>query len=185
MNISKSYGEKVILDSYSLEMAGGTCTCLMAASGQGKTTLLRILCGLEEPDSGTIAMPEGTRFSVVFQEDRLCANLSPIANIRMVAPGVKREEILVALEELGLSGCDQQPVRELSGGMKRRIALLRALFADYDVLLLDEPFSGLDTATRDMVIAYLRKKTQGKTVIVITHDPEDSQRLSAATRYLP
>ena len=100
--------------------------------------------------------------SAVFQEDRLCKNLSPVSNIRLVAPELKKSDIIAAMEHVGLTGCFSQPVRELSGGMKRRVAILRALLADYDILFLDEPFKGLDADTRRLVLRIPGKKAPEK-----------------------
>ena len=121
----------------------------MAPSGKGKTTLLNILLGLEPYDRGIIRGLEGKRKSAVFQEDRLCENLSSRANIRMVG----RERAAVAVSFLKrwkrawklwkLKEWGDRPVRELSGGMKRRTAILRALLADWEILFMDEPLKGL------------------------------------------
>ena len=172
-NICKSYGNHIVLNKFSAVIPDGQITAIMAPSGCGKTTLLRILMGLEQADSGSVSGLSGKKISAVFQEDRLCQNLSPVSNIRLVAPELKKPEIIAAMEQVGLTGCFSQPVRELSGGMKRRVAILRALLADYDVLFLDEPFKGLDAETRRLVIADTRRKSAGKTVVLITHDKED------------
>ena len=153
----------------------------MGASGCGKTTLLRILCGLLPPDSGRIDGAEGAWYSAVFQEDRLCENLTAAANIRLVTGNSRsREEIESALAAVGLADCSGKPVREFSGGMKRRTALVRALLAEYSVLVLDEPFKGLDESTREQTAGWCRKMTAGKTVILVTHDPRDCELLLAA-----
>lgn len=177
--LCKAYGENRVLLGFSGTIAAGKTTAIMAPSGRGKTTLLRILMGLEQPDSGSITGLQGVRRSAVFQEDRLCENLSPVSNIRLVCPHTKHADILNALEQVGLSACAAQPVRELSGGMRRRVALLRALLAEYDVLFLDEPFKGLDAETKEVVITYTRRQTNGKTVLLVTHDPEEAMKLRA------
>ena len=177
--LCKTYGTHTILKDFSAQIPEGKVTAVMAPSGKGKTTLLRILMGLETPDSGTISGLSGLKMSAVFQEDRLCENLSPVSNIRLVAPFLKKPEIIAAMECVGLSDCFYQPVRELSGGMKRRTAILRALLAEYDVLFLDEPFKGLDTETRRLVIEDTRERSRGKTVILITHEPEDASAMEA------
>ncbi len=178
-NLCKSYGGHTVLNHFSATIPCGKVTAIMAPSGRGKTTLLRILMGLEETDSGSVFGLSGKKISAVFQEDRLCKNLSPVSNIRLVAPSLKKSEIIASMEQVGLTGCSSQPVRELSGGMKRRVAILRALLADYDVLFLDEPFKGLDMETRQMVITYTRQKSTGKTVILITHEEEDASLMGA------
>lgn len=192
--LSKSYRDKKVLDSLTLTLKAGSTTALMAPSGAGKTTLLRILMGLETPDSGTILGLENKRISAVFQEDRLCGNLSPISNIRLAAgTHFPRRTITDALQAAGILSCASQPVRELSGGQRRRVALLRALLAPYDLLLLDEPFKGLDTQTRLQVITYTQTALQTaaqnssspKTVLLVTHSPEEASLLASQTLSLP
>lgn len=177
--LCKSYGTHPVLTDFSAFIPEGKVTAVMAPSGQGKTTLLRILMGLETPDSGTISGLAGKKFSAVFQENRLCDNLSPVSNIRLVAPEQKRARIIAAMEGVLLVNCFHQPVRELSGGMRRRVAILRALLADYDILFLDEPFKGLDAETRQVVIRDTRIRSAGKTVLLITHDPLEAKAMEA------
>lgn len=176
-HLVKSYGEHTVISDFSAEFEKGKTTCIMAPSGAGKTTLLRILAGLEQADAGSIEGLEGMKKSMVFQEDRLCENLSAAANIRLVRqkkPWGKDpkevREIREAMRAAGLSGCEDQPVRELSGGMKRRVALLRALCCKWDILFLDEPFKGLDEETKRQVMNYTKETCTGKTVIFVTHD---------------
>lgn len=177
-NLSKSYGNNKVFDKYNLQFENNTITCIMGPSGSGKTTLLRILMGLENPDRGQIDGLEELRKSAVFQEDRLCENLSASSNIRLVCGGYESaEKIQGALHEVGLSSENaRQTVREMSGGQRRRIALLRALFAEYDILFLDEPFKGLDEDTKVKTIDYVKKETNGKTVIMVTHDLTECNR---------
>lgn len=175
-SISKSYGNKQVLKDFSATIPKYKLTSIMAPSGFGKTTLLRILMRLEQADSGTITGLENCKFSAVFQEDRLCENLSPVANIRIVSPKSK-QEIIDALKSVGLDGAIAQPVRELSGGMRRRVVILRALLADYDVLFLDEPLKGLDEKTKDFVMKDIREKSAGKTVILVTHEKSEVEAL--------
>ena len=177
----KAYGGNQVLKGFSAVIPVGKTTGIMAPSGAGKTTLLRILMGLEKQDRGIIQGLEGLRLSAVFQEDRLCENLSSASNIRLVCSGKSQREIEDALAALGLSGCAHQPARELSGGMRRRVALLRALMAEYDLLFLDEPFKGLDVDTKAEAMEYTRLRTAGKTVLLVTHDLEEAQSLGAHT----
>ena len=121
-----------------------------------------MLLGLEQPDAGEILGMEGRRKSAVFQEDRLCENASAVSNIRLVNPALSKGEAEAMLRELGLGDSLGQPVRTLSGGMKRRVAILRALAAEYDVLFCDEPFKGLDQATKAQVLDYFLARTQAK-----------------------
>lgn len=184
-NLDKAYGDNQVLKNFSAVISEGEITCIMAPSGRGKTTLLNILLGLESYDKGQIRGLENRKKSAVFQEDRLCENLSSRANIRMVQErkvsksrnfSRKLEEGLEAME---LKEWGDRPVRELSGGMKRRIAILRALLADWEILFMDEPFKGLDKRTKEQVINYVKKVCRGKTVIFVTHDPEEAEEMGA------
>lgn len=188
-HLYKSYHEKKVLNDLSLTISIGQITAVMAPSGAGKTTLLRILMGLETADSGRIEGLSGLRLSAVFQEDRLCDNLSPVSNIRLVTgSSVSRDEIICALTQTGLSDCICQPARELSGGQRRRVALLRALLAGWDLLLLDEPFKGLDTETRKQIMDYVLlqfRKIPGRTALLVTHDEAEASYLAQNTFTLP
>ena len=174
INVSKGFDGRPVIRDFSARFLPGSRTCLMGPSGCGKTTLLRLLMGLETPDGGQIRIPKGTRFSAVFQEDRLLNRLTAAANVRLAArvPAAQAEELLLALgiplESLSL------PVSAFSGGMKRRVALCRALLAEYDVLTLDEPYKGLDEETRARVMRLVEAHTAGRTVILVTHTLEEA-----------
>lgn len=144
----------------------------MGRSGCGKSTLLNIMMGLLEKDSGELyGIPE--KISAVFQEDRLCEEFSAYTNIRLSCPDEKKDEIIPALRRLGLGDSIDKRVSTLSGGMKRRVAILRAILSDWDLLIMDEPFKGLDENTRMDVIDYVREKIKGRTAVMVTHDEED------------
>ena len=176
-NLSKSFGDKAVLRNFSADFPAGAVTAVMAPSGGGKTTLLRLLMGLETADGGTVEGLEGLRQSAVFQEDRLCENLSAQANLRLVNPSLSAKEAEEALAAVGLAGCGGQRVAEFSGGMRRRVAILRALLARWDVLFLDEPFKGLDAETKALVLSYTRRRCEGRTVLLVTHDPSEAEAL--------
>lgn len=180
-DLCKSYGTHEVLRNFSAKIPVGRITALKAPSGKGKTTLIRILMGLEKADSGRIFGMEALRISAVFQEDRLCENLSVYANLRLVSDR-SEEEIRSALHALRLSHSVRQKAAELSGGMKRRVAILRALLADYDMLFLDEPLSGLDKELKDRVIAYILEQTKGKTLLLITHNEEEERAFRVVHR---
>lgn len=178
-DLSKKYGEKRVLEHLSMRIREGCITSIMSPSGSGKTTLLRILTGLEKADSGRVEGLEGKKISMVFQEDRLCENLSAAANVALVCEkGIDRKRITEELAQVGLAGSELQQVNKLSGGMRRRVALVRALMADYDVLILDEPFQGLDIGNKEAVMKYTIEKSKGKTVLLITHDEKEAQLMS-------
>lgn len=180
-NVYKRFGDRIVMEDFSCVFKAHEITCITGKSGCGKTTLMRMILGFESPDAGSILGLEGIKPSVVFQEDRLCKNLSAAANVRLVMPrGASEDEIKRIFEALGLSDALYQPVRTLSGGMRRRVALARALMADYNLLLLDEPFNGLDVSTRARAINCLRSRLAGRTAIVITHDPIEADLLEGS-----
>lgn len=176
-DIKKSYGENTVLEGFSHNFADGRATAVIGQSGCGKTTLLAVLMGILPPDSGTVTCPRPV--SAVFQENRLCENLTVSANIRLVT-GKKygKNEIAAELSKIGLEKCENKAVKELSGGMRRRVALLRALLADYRVLFLDEPFKGLDSETKKLVMEYCKEQIKNKTVIFVTHDMSECDFLA-------
>jgi len=179
-NICKSFGEQVVLKDYSLEIPAGSRVCIMAPSGSGKTTLINILLGLTKADSGQIEGLQGLKISAVFQEDRLIEGSDVYANLNAVRrQKMQPAELDAALAAIGMTDYKGKPVRELSGGMKRRVAILRALLSDYDFLVLDEPFKGLDEKLKEQVINYVKEKTEGRTVLLITHEAEDAEKLGA------
>jgi NitT/TauT family transport system ATP-binding protein len=153
--------------------AGTGITCVMAPSGGGKTTLLRILLGLERPDSGTYGGI--ARWAAVFQEDRLLPHLDAMANLRFaLGSDLDPARAAALLEALGLDDAEGKPVRDYSGGMRRRLALARALLAPADALALDEPFTGLDRENRDRCLDHVRRLAAEKPVLLVTHDPADA-----------
>ena len=144
----------------------------MGKSGIGKTTLLSVLMGIEKAEEGTIRGMEHKKISAVFQENRLFENLDAVTNIK-ITTGKPEEEIELLLREMDLEEVQGKPVEEYSGGMKRRVAIARALLAEYDVLLMDEPLQGLDAQTKEKAANIIRAKTEGKTVLIVTHDEQE------------
>lgn len=176
-NVSKSFGENEVLKDLSLTFPAGKVTALMGASGTGKTTTLSLLLRLIAPDAGTITgLPE--KEAAVFQEDRLFEDFSVLSNLTAVT-GQTEDVIRKGLESLGLSDAANEKAKVLSGGMKRRVAILRALLSDYELLILDEPFKGLDEALRKTTAEYLLQKNAGRTVVMVTHDPAEAELLGA------
>ena len=213
-NVSKSYNGQIVLNQINLEIHEGSLTCIRGTSGIGKTTLLRLLMGLEAPDSGSIVHSnldmlgkcsadsnldmlakcsadsnldmlgkysvdsslDTLSKSAVFQDDLLVEQLTIIANILMPHIGkstlknISMSNLYKDLTTLNLFDDKDKMVSECSGGMKRRVSLLRGLYADYDILFLDEPFKGLDDNTKRATMDYVLSKTKGKTVIYVSHD---------------
>ena len=175
--LTKRFGEKTLFEDLDLTLTAPAV--LWAPSGWGKTTLLRILMGLEMPTSGTV---QGVgKVSTVFQEDRLCPQLTAVENVALVLPGAEnqyRTQIEADFQQLGLDGAALAlPARKLSGGQKRRAALLRALWAESDTLLLDEPFTGMDPETMKKAAALLKARCQDRKVLLATHDREAIETL--------
>lgn len=177
-NIKKLYGGKLVFDSLNLSLTPGSRTAIMGPSGCGKTTALMMLASLEVPDGGEIVGLENKRVSMVFQDDRLCENLSLYANIKIVCSAEKRRsDIVEAAQALGLGESLNKAASKLSGGMKRRAAIIRAMLADFDVLLLDEPFNGLDADAKRQTAEFINTNLNGRTVVLVTHNPDDAELL--------
>ena len=171
-HLTKQFGEKTLFRDLCLTVEGPAV--LWAPSGWGKTTLLRILMGLDTPTAGRV---RGVgRAAAVFQEDRLCPQLTALQNVTLVLPGSEKqykEQIEADFQQLGMDAAALTlPAARLSGGQKRRTALLRALWAPSDTLLLDEPFTGMDPDTLAAAAALLRTRCGEKPVLLATHDRE-------------
>ena len=171
-HLTKQFGEKTLFRDLCLTVEGPAV--LWAPSGWGKTTLLRILMGLDTPTAGRV---RGVgRAAAVFQEDRLCPQLTALQNVTLVLSGSEKqykEQIETDFQQLGMdTAALALPAARLSGGQKRRTALLRALWAPSDTLLLDEPFTGMDPDTLAAAAALLRTRCGTEPVLLATHDRE-------------
>ncbi len=167
--LTVSYGKNKVFDNFSTEFLDGKITCVLGCSGVGKTTLLKYLAGLLD------VKPKGEiNASMVFQEDRLLPNLTVINNLLFA--GCKQENIDFYIEKVGLKDKMNSRPSELSGGEKQRVNFLRAILNDAPLILLDEPFSSLDLATKIPLINDFRKnlKQSKKTAILVTHDVEEA-----------
>ncbi len=164
--LTKTYDEKKVVDAVTAEYYPGEKYYFESPSGSGKTTLFRLIAGLEQPDSGRV---EGnvTSIGYLFQEDRLCEEFSAVKNVELVTGSAF--EATEALKELLDAEDIEKPCKELSGGMKRRVALVRAMVACADVILLDEPYNGLDEENRAKVTDYVEKQGKNSIVLIATH----------------
>ena len=168
-NLSKSYDGRAVLENVSFTAPVGL-TRIAGNSGIGKTTLLRILLGLERADGGEVA-PKDLRWAAVFQEDRLLEGLDAAGNLRFaLGAAYDDSQAKMLLEVLGLGDVGEKKARDYSGGMKRRLALARALLAPCDALALDEPFTGLDAGNREAALACILRAAEEKIVLLAAHE---------------
>jgi iron(III) transport system ATP-binding protein len=191
--VTKSFGAAAVLRDVSVQVAEGRMLALLGPSGCGKTTLLRIVAGLEIPDRGEVLVggkvltggghwvpPERRRVGMVFQDWALFPHLDVGANVAYGLPRLRRDErarrVNESLDMVGLSGLDRRAPGTLSGGQQQRVALARAIAPRPDVLLLDEPFSNLDTALRVQVRTEVHQLLVelGITTMFVTHDQEEA-----------
>ncbi len=166
---------KRIFAGYSLTLTRGERVCLSAPSGSGKTTLLRLIAGLERPDSGSIELYG--KLAYMFQEDRLLGWYTALENLTFV--GCERARALKLLDAVGLGDAADKLPRELSGGMKRRLAAVRTVAQGGDLLLLDEPFGGLDETSRKLTAKLISDSFADAAMILVTHLPADAELLGA------
>lgn len=168
-NVTVSFDDNKVLNDFSAELPNKGLVLITGKSGGGKTTLLRLLLGLSKPDSGEVLTDGISRFSAVFQEDRLVPTLTALENVALVS---SKEEAEKRLCEVGLSDSAALLPEELSGGMKRRVALARALAFSGDVLILDEAFTGLEETLCKELIEKIFLEYKDRLIIAVTHRPE-------------
>ena len=182
-NIHKQFNTQVVLQDFSLTIHSGDKIACMGPSGIGKTTISRLLLGLLTPDRGTITMSKPCSIAAVFQENRLCMDTDAITNVLFTAfPNAKNKtekqlailQIQSLFEQLDLTDYENKPVSQLSGGMQRRVALARALLTDSELLLLDEPFKGLDSALKQKVMQVTKEFSKGRALFFITHEETEA-----------
>ena len=179
-DITVTYGENKVLNHYSLDIEEGKTICVMGDSGIGKSTLLKVLMGLVSIEEGHIDGLNEKKISAVFQEDRLCEQLTALKNVMMVLEGRKKRDIAAYhLSKLLEEDTLNQQVINLSGGMKRRVGIARAFAYDSDLILMDEPFTGLDEDTKMRTIEYMLEMKGQRTIIFVTHDSMDAKRMHA------
>lgn len=180
-NICKSYDEKTVLDNIMAEFPDDSITCIMGESGAGKTTLVRIIAGLENADRGTVSGAGVVSFD--FQEDRLINDISAADNIMLVLDKndfgghdkkTMRKIINENLAEVLKDYPSDKSTGTYSGGMKRRVCLVRAMMKKSDTVILDEPFSGMDEETKILAAEYIKKHRDSRICIVVTHEKSDS-----------
>ena len=181
-NISVAFGEKRVLQDFSCRFEAGKHYALFGPSGCGKTTLLRVIAGLQKPDSGEVICTVDMRMAFCFQEDRLLPWYTIQKNVELALPAEIQKDQEKAgriaqswLDRVGLGSEGGAYPAQLSGGMKRRAALARALAYDAPVMLMDEPFRALDEASHAEMLRLVRSLAQGRTLILVTHDIRDTE----------
>ncbi len=176
INVTKRYGETTLFQDFSLDIQEGEILCILGPSGSGKTTLLNMLCGLCDFLGRTENIPD--KSSYIFQEPRLLPNLTVEENLRYV--GGKKEEIDEILDKIHLQEKKDSRPKQLSGGEKQRVSIARAFLYDAPLLLMDEPFSSLDTALKIKMAGVFASlwKTHKKTAVFVTHDLEEALMLA-------
>ncbi|MBE6797374.1 MAG: ABC transporter ATP-binding protein [Ruminococcaceae bacterium] len=173
-DVNFAYGKKEILKSFSLQINDGDRICFFAPSGFGKTTVLRLIMGLENPKSGELTGLDKKKISAVFQEDRLLPDKTVKQNIELFANNRDIEKVML---KLGLDNALLLYPDELSGGMARRVAIARALCRDADIYIFDEPFNGIDQKNIEKTAQLIREVTKDKTVLLVTHDRDEAELL--------
>lgn len=184
--VSQAFDGMGVLDGIDLRVASGEIACLLGPSGCGKTTLFHVIAGLTRPDSGTVTLggkvPAPGSVSYMLQKDLLLPHKRIVDNVSLplVLRGLARDEARRAASELfetfGLAGTEMRWPAELSGGMRQRAALLRTYLFSQEFMLLDEPFSALDTFTKDEMHAWFLQVVErfGSTALVVTHDVDEA-----------
>ena len=179
--LTKAFGGKTVLNNVSFSVADRGVYAVVGKSGIGKTTLLRLIAGLDTPDSGTI-VTNNLKIAYKFQEPRLMKWLTALENVSVVIEDkADAEKIALAwLKKVDLAEASSLFPDQLSGGMQQRVALARALAFDGDLLLLDEPFSAVDEETKHALLSLVKQYAEDHIVILVTHDPSEIEALNAS-----
>lgn len=184
--VTKAFGKLIVMQDFSLELRPGEPVAVLGPSGCGKTTVLRLLAGLEQPDAGRVVGAQGRRQAVVFQEDRLLEALTAKDNLLAVLPKDSGALADLCLEHCGLKAAAELYPQQMSGGMKRRLAVARAVAFNGDILLLDEPYKGLDDTTKAQIMDFVANrhllpgmKQAGEVVtVLVTHGEEEARAMA-------
>lgn len=179
-DITVKIKNKTIIENFNLSLEEKETICLFGNSGCGKTTLVNVISGLTPYNSGEILKPP-KKISMVFQEERLLPWITVKQNISIITGEEKAEYYL---KSVGLANSINSYPEELSGGMKRRLSIARALSYDYELLIMDEPFTGLDAESKQKIMDIIKRELNNKQCIIITHDIKEAEYLSDKIYYL-
>ncbi len=177
-NINKNFDNFEVLKNFSIEIKDNKTTCLFGKSGCGKTTLINIICGIIKDFGGKINLPS-KKISVIFQETRLLPWFTVAKNISIIS-----KKYLYYLNAVELLEFQYYYPENLSGGMRQRLNIARALSYDFDILIMDEPFKGIDLTLKTKIMDFIKSETKNKTVIFTTHDYNEAIYLSDEIVYL-
>lgn len=180
-HVRKAFGDHLVLSDASFRVENGARVCFFGPSGCGKTTLMRLICGLDAPDAGRISLPEKARLACHFQEDRLLPWYTAAQNLALVVG----EAAGAWLTRIGLPDAAGLYPAELSGGMRRRVSMARALGHKSDILLLDEPLRELDAATAEAMLRLIDESLGSRTLLLVTHDRAQAEALGCKVLMLP
>ena len=174
-NVSKSYGDKKVLEDFSLNIESEHAYVVTGGEGAGKTTLVRIILGLEDPDKGKVGLLGDYKYpyivsGTVFQDDRMVMSLNAVDNVYMVSNKLFRETVTEELLKLLPKEAIYKPVKELTKGQRRMVAIARACCIPNDVLIMDEPFDGLSEDERNTAIKFVRDKQGSGPLFITTRD---------------
>ena len=182
IDISKSFEDKKILDKVNFTFPENKVVGIFGASGCGKTTLTRIIAGLEEVDEGKVLGIENKKISYVFQEDRLIESITALENVEAVCDD--KNLCLNLLYQLELSEAINKYPSQLSGGMRQRVSIARAMAFDGDIYILDEAFKGLDEGIKKKIMNLIKTKKSNKVCIFISHDIDEINKLCDYVIYI-
>lgn len=174
-NVTKHYDDVVVLKDFSLFVEKGKIYSLLGPSGCGKTTMLRLITELEKPDQGKIEL-KGQRVSYIFQEPRLLPWETVRKNLELVCPKKERQKIDELLELMEIKEYEGAYPKELSGGMKQRVSIMRAFLHPHEILLMDEPFQALDLKLKAILMKEIYNLHQSikNTILFVTHDLDEA-----------
>ena len=187
-NLTKSFGKKKVLDNVSFKVYHNDILLVIGFSGTGKSTLLKLICGLEEPDSGEVIL-KTSHLGMVFQGAALFDSMTVFDNVafplindrKKLSPSLIKNKVLEKLRLVGLAGIEHLRPDELSGGMKKRVSFARAIVNDPEIILYDEPTSGLDPVASTIIVDYILKLQNelNASSILVTHNLNVIKRISS------